>query len=215
MGAFTRTITLCLSLVFFWTIPAQADSKISIVVLLDNSAALRNDLEAEEFKKFLFFHLTELRKRHATKRARINIISINNPRNLWTGTATDLFRNGKEVLKHIPIVKNGCSDLSGAFLQIGLNLQRRPVDRIRVYVFSSLIHTGAPCDGKKIELPQTAPDDLDLSFLADRATSIRFYWVSHLQVKPWLAHMRGSGIGDVVIHDEIETRTILRQGLDQ
>jgi len=186
----------------------------SIQLVVDNSAALQGAEIAESLKRQMSFHVSELRKRSEFKTARVHIISINNPRNLWVGTPVELFRNGAGVPGQIAVVQNGCADVLGALDQLLLNVELERPERVDVYVFSSLIHTGSPCDKVTIELPQPVPKNLDLSKLAKENIRVRFYFVHPLQVRPWAEAIRQAGLKSWSIHDEETTRTILRRGLE-
>jgi hypothetical protein len=185
----------------------------SIQVIVDNSGALQNAGVAEPLKKQLLFHVTELRKSREFKTARVHVISTNNPRNLFVGTPVDFFRNGAGLLSSIATVQNGCADLVGALEQAKLNVELDRPSEIDVYVFSSLIHTGSPCDKVTIELPQQAPKDLDFRWLTAENIRVRFYFVHHLQVKSWLEALRAAGLSAAAIYDEETTRTVLQKGL--
>jgi len=162
---------------------AKSES-ISIQLIIDNSGARQG--AADDPLKRLLFQVSELRKSRHLQNATINIVSQNQPRNLWVGTPGELFRNGREVLGKIAPVVNGCSDLVGALEQVQLNLELQKPSKAYVVGFSSLIHTGAPCEGATIDLPQPAPKNLELSFLAKPSIFVRFMWAHSLQVKPWL-----------------------------
>ena len=185
----------------------------SIQVILDDSAALQESTDAEKFKKQLFHQLTLLRKKRATRDARIDVISVNNPRNRWTGTPTSLFRDGQPVLDLMGTVENGCSDYLGALDQARLNIEQSRAEVVRVYIFGSLIHTGNNCDGVKIELPQPAPNELNASFLSGEDTIVRVFWANHLQVRPWREAMVIAGLHDLVIFDLVSTQSELERGL--
>jgi hypothetical protein len=185
---------------------------ISIQFVVDNSGARQG--AADDPLKRLLFHLSELRKSRHFQNATINIVSQNQPRNLWVGTPMELFRNGREVLGKIVPVVNGCSDLVGALLdQVQLNLEMQKPSKAYVFVFSSLIHTGSPCNEVTIELPQAVPKNLDVTFLAKSEISVRFLWVHSLQVKPWLEAVRKAGLSNAQIMDEETTKRFLQKGL--
>ena len=80
--------------------------------------------------------------------------------------------------------------------------------------FSSLIHSGSPCSDVEIQLPQAPPADLDLSFLASQPIVVRGYWAHHLQQRQWRERLVEAGATDVIIHDEVGTASLLKEGLD-
>jgi len=188
-------------------------NKYLIIVVLDNSAALQGVDLAEGLKKQLLFQVTELRKKSELRQAAVRIVSVNNPRVLWSGTPMELFRNGGALLSRIGVVKNGCADILGALDHVRLIIELEQPVRVDLYVFSSLIHTGSPCDKVSITLPQPAPEQLDLSFLSNEKTRIRFYFVHHLQLRPWHEMLKRIGLKNASIHDEESTRALLQKGL--
>ena len=220
---FNHRLTLILSLC--WVITACADApppSLSIQVVIDNSAVLAQPEQALAQQKRLLFELTQLRKRHDSRHADIQIVSTNYPRNLWVGTPQRLRMEGKTVLEQVAMVENGCSDLRGAFDQVRMNLRRQPAQEVRVFVFASLIDTGAPCGGETvIRLPQAPPAGLDLAFLDERVSTLKFYWAHPLQVKPWFDLLEGQGLTqrantdpfDLGVYDENETPMQLEKGL--
>ncbi len=217
---------MCLSKCFFaavgvtllaWPVDANAarrnnKSSVSIHVLVDNSAALVG-AEAEAFKRRMFLHLTDLRKKRRFKHASIKIVSTNNPRNLMVGSPVDLFRNGASLLSKIAVVEKGCADLVGALEQIKLNMELSPATETYAFIFWAGIHTGTPCDNVSIKLPQATPDDMDLSFLAKDSITVRFFWTHNLQVRPWLDAVRGAGLKNVKVFDEETSKAVLNTGL--
>lgn len=211
-----RTLALCAGLLIATVTTALGAEppRHSIQIVIDNSAALQGVEIAEGLKRQLLFHVTELRKRSEWKFARVHIVSTNNPRNLYVGSPVDLFRNGSPVLSQIATVKNGCSDLLGAFDQVRLNLELEKPQTALVLVFSSLIHTGAPCDRVSITLPQPVPEKLDLAFLKSDGMRLRFFFVHHLQMRPWADFIKKSEVSNATIHDEETTRAILHKGLE-
>lgn len=210
-------VSLCLGLPALATEPPP----VSIQVIVDQSAALQKPEEALRYEKLLLAHIAQLRKRRSTRDADIRLISVNNPRNLWVGTPRRLFLRGQEVLPRLAVVENGCADLQGAFEQVRTNLQLQRAAQVWVYVFSSLIHTGAPCDQTDIYLPQQPPKGLDLGFLGEAVSTLQFFWVHPLQEEPWTAFLQKQGILgrwrqgalEFGLHDEESTKTQLEEGL--
>ncbi len=206
-------ISLLLLAIIFSAFPVHAEEKVSIQVIVDNSAALQNQKEAANAKKRLFFLLSELRKKRGFRNAAVTVISTNNPRTLWKGRPKDVFRNGAELLSKIEPVENGCSDLVGAFGQARDNLAIERPDKKVVIVIGSMIHTGVPCEKKTITLPQDAPRNLDLGFMND--TKLILHWCHALQKSPWVRLLRHQRIEDVELHDEASTLAVLKKGLSE
>lgn len=191
--------------------PALASERVSIHAIVDNSGALQDPEEALVQEKALFHRLTLLRKRPGFRKARITVVSLNDPRTLWTGTPKDLFKNGGTLLPKLDPVSNGCADLVGAFQQVRDNLAMERADKAYVLVFSSLIWTNIPCQGETITLPQEPPQALDLRFLRD--AKVAFYWVNHVQKSAWVRFLRHSRIDNVELHDQASTVAVLAKGL--
>ena len=203
-----KRILIILSLVFVLApSTAQSEEGVSFQVLIDNSAAMQDQEEASQTIRLFMHQLAELRSKSSSRKAAISIISINNPRNLWHGTPRELYRNGKEVLKKIATVENGCSDIAGALEQARMNLESLKASKAYILVFSSLIHTGSPCDDSVITLPQAAPE-LELSFIKEM--DVRFYWVHHLQRKPWMEMLK-KHISSFQMHDQETTKAVLKR----
>lgn len=173
-----------------------------------------NAAEADKFQRQLLFLITELRKRRAYKNAHLNIVSTNNPRNLWYGSPKTLFRNGREVLSKLGVVENGCCDLQKAFETIQLNIDLQQPKKIVVVVWASLIDVPSPCNNATVTLPQPVPE-IDLSFLVNKQTKVRFYWVHHTQLKGWLAAIRDAGLASAKVYDQETTKSVLmKRGLE-
>jgi len=185
----------------------------TIQVVVDNSGTLQHAQEGAQNERQLLYHLAELRKKGAGRDALINVIALNNPRNIFEGTPSQLFKRGAELVPKLNVLKDGCSDFQGAFERVRENVRLSQAREVEVYVFSSLIHTGAPCDNAVIQLPQAAPTELDLSFLKD--AKVRFLWVHHLQKGPWLELLGRAGLRNFRLHDEEATKRVLREGLDE
>lgn len=184
----------------------------TIQVIVDNSGTVQNVEDAKRQERALFWHLTELRKKSKYEDVLINVVSTNNPRNLFVGTPRQLFKHGRELLPKLEVVKNGCSDILGAFHTVKQNILLSRAKEAEVYVFSSLIHA-FPCENVVITLPQDVPAGLDISFLKEAKSKVTFFWVHNLQVRKWLSFLQQSGLEKFALLDEEGTKRILREGL--
>jgi hypothetical protein len=172
---------------------AAAEDKVAIQVLMDDSGTLSSPAQAQEYKLLLFGFLQELRKRRDTQDARIDVISTSLGRSVWVGSPSDLrTARAESLVSAIEAKPDHCNNLPGAFAELDLNLralESQGYSDIRVVVFSSLIHTPAPCAATtKITLPQPPPP-LDLTGIltgTDAVSAIAFQWVNPYQRRPWL-----------------------------
>lgn len=208
-----RKALIILSILLIVSSARAEEGPVSITILMDNSATLLNVADAQEVQRLLLHKLTQLRKKRATKNALVNIVSLNDPRNLFTGTPKRLLRNGASVLPLLGTVRNGCMDLAGALDQMRTNVEMQNPSRVEVFIVSSMIATGAPCEGMTISLPHPMPQDLDLGFLVERKAKVRVYWVHHLQMRPAFDAFRNAGLEDVRLYDEAGSRSALEEGL--
>ncbi len=208
-----RTFIFILTLFILPFVAKAAEGPVSINVLIDNSATLLNVADAQEVQKLLLHQITQLRKKRETRFAVVNIVSLNDPRNLFVGTPKTLLRNARSLLPKLGVVINGCMDLAGAFEQVRTNVENAQAGRVEVYIVSSMIVTGAPCDSMTINLPHPAPKGLDLAFLTERRAKLRGYWVNHLQMRPMLDAFRNAGFSDFRLFDEASTKTVLQESL--
>ncbi len=208
-----RTFIFILTLFILPFVAKAAEGPVSINVLIDNSATLLNVADAQEVQKLLLHQITQLRKKRETRFAVVNIVSLNDPRNLFVGTPKTLLRNARSLLPKLGVVINGCMDLAGAFEQVRTNVENAQAGRVEVYIVSSMIVTGAPCDSMTINLPHPAPKGLDLAFLTERRSKLRGYWVNHLQMRPMLDAFRNAGFSDFRLFDEASSKTVLQESL--
>ena len=208
-----RTFIFILTLFILPFVAKAAEGPVSINVLIDNSATLLNVADAQEVQKLLLHQITQLRKKRETRFAVVNIVSLNDPRNLFVGTPKTLLRNARSLLPKLGVVINGCMDLAGAFEQVRTNVENAQAGRVEVYIVSSMIVTGAPCDSMTINLPHPAPEGMDLAFLTERRSKLRGYWVNHLQMRPMLDAFRQAGFADFRLFDEASSKTVLQESL--
>jgi len=210
-----KIVPICLAALLVLLAGSYASAEqpaFTIQVITDNSGTLQNAEDAKKHEKALFWHLTELRKKRKYKDAIINVVSVNNPRNLFVGTPKQLYRHGQELLPKLQPIRNGCADIAGAFQAVRQNIELSDAKEARLYVFSSLIHA-FPCEDVVITLPQDVPANLDLSFLKNTKSELFFFWVHNLQVGKWLPHLKQAGVKNFQLQDEEGTKRVLREGL--
>jgi len=208
-------ITLIISLTVVSAVSPSiaAEPSRTIQVVVDNSGTFQNVKNAIVQEKTLFWRLVELRKRSGFRNVIINVVSINNPRNLFVGTSHQLWKNGSDLIPKLAVIPNGCADLVAAFEQVKANIEMNRATRADIYVFSSLINTNTPCQNITVNLPQKPPENLDLSFLKDTGSKLTFFWVHSLQVREWHPYLQKAGLDHVRLYDEEGTKRILRERL--
>lgn len=188
--------------------------KTSINLLIDNSATLINADEGQEVVLDLLDQVTRLRKDPEMSDATVNVVVLNDPRNVFHGTPKSLHGQAQAVLPRLSRVVNGCMDFLAGLEQIRMNVDQQRPDRVEIYIVSSMIDTGAPCDDMVVELPFPLPEVIDFSFLDDVEHKVRVLWVHHLQMPYVIAAFQESGLTDYRLYDEATSRTVLREGLD-
>lgn len=210
-----RTLMLALVAMFLVVSGANAATgRISVNLIIDNSATLLAVPGAQENLRKLLYHVTKLWDRRAYRDAVVSLVTLNDPRNLFVGSAKDLRRNIDSVWPETGVVINGCSDHEAAFRQVETNVLSQNAERVEIYMLSSLIHSGQPCDEVIIDLPHPMPDGIDLSFLDGRDAKLRIYWAHHLQIPGGLDLFRRFGLKDFRLYDQATSKTALSEGLN-
>ena len=187
--------TLILSFLLIVSIPAFAQERIALELIIDDSGVLLEAQETHSYKLMLLAHLKALATRRDSANARIEVISTSLGRTVWSGTPLTLRRDPARAQALVEAVKADparCNALPGAFRELQSNLaqlEREGVSEIHIIVFSSLIHTPRPCaDITRITLPQLPPTEGDIpgAFAAStRIRSVSFFWVSPHQKFVW------------------------------
>ena len=193
-----------LILTFFLTlsIPAFAQERIALELLIDDSGVLLDAQEANQYKLMLLAHLKALATKRDSANTRIEVISTSLGRTVWSGTPLSLRRDparAKELVAAVAADPARCNALPGAFRELQSNLaqlEREGVEAVQIIVFSSLIHTPRPCaDVTEITLPQLPPTDGDIpgAFAAStHISSVSFFWVSPHQKFVWEGFLEGA-----------------------
>ena len=187
--------TLILTFLLIVSIPAFAQERIALELLIDDSGVLLDAQEAHSYKLMLLAHLKALATRREGANARIEVISTALGRTVWSGTPLTLRRDparAQELVEAVTADPARCNALPGAFRELQSNLaqlERAGVNEIHIIVFSSLIHTPRPCaDITRITLPQLPPTEGDIPGAFATTAPIRsvsFFWVSPHQKFVW------------------------------
>lgn len=165
-------------------------------LVIENGGVVEDHDEARQTIEYMLGELVQLRRRRATRDARIQIILTANPTEVtWSGTADDLFEQGRAVLDLIAF-RDTCSDLALAWQQVSTTMQITMPDEIRLVVIGPGINAPFPCaDGETtISLPQDVPDDFPLGALALEASQLRLLLVHPDQDDVYLDFFRRSGV---------------------
>lgn len=187
---YTIFLVLCVSPCAFAGQPTT-----TIQIIMDDSGVLIEPAKADSYKIIMLSHIKKLVRKREFARANIDVISSSMGRTIWSGTPSDLKRKPERALALVNAIKavpENCNNLSGAFMELASNLKalrRQGFTRVRVIIFSSLIHTPRPCsDMTKIILPQEPPLEGNINGILMSSKiirSVQFFWVSTHQRKLW------------------------------
>lgn len=175
---------------------ARAEANKLIQIVIDNSATLQNPEEAVKFQAaWMLLFAKELRG-SAGRDAQVHIVTTQNPRTVWEGPAPTLQNSfGLLVQSEIQHVADGCNELGTALDRVKQHISRTPTDDVEIYVFSSLIPTGAPCKDARIVLPQPVPQTIDLrSLVRPELSRLEFMWAEEGQAAVWADYFERSGL---------------------
>ncbi|MEM7492320.1 MAG: hypothetical protein AAF296_03000 [Pseudomonadota bacterium] len=167
-----------------------------IEVIVDNAGTLLN---ADQSKNALIALLGNIsdpyRQRRQYQNAIIHIVTTHNPRSVWRDTPRRLYQSIPELVETLAPVTTGCGDLVEAFERVANNIKRTPAAETKIVVFASLFHTGYPCDGQVLKIPQPLPSDLKTEGLTPEGISeIRFYWADRRQQLTWRKGLEDNGL---------------------
>lgn len=179
-------------------------------IVIDNSPAMMGKSSAEIAQRQLLYWTWKLKRRPATRRTVVGIVSTVNAQTRWQGTPRDLGRDGAAAAGALRIIDKGCPNLLGALDQVRINLTLLRPKQAHVIIFSSLIHA-FPCANQTIKLPQAVPPNLDLSFLKRDGIRVTFLWVHPLQKSGWLAALQKAGLRNFRLLDPAATKALLKQ----
>ncbi len=176
----------------------QAQKTEGIFVLIENGGTIAEEDQAETMNTILnlFQQLTTLSRRKATAKNKIHIVLSALPNRIsWSGTAKQLMEQAEDV-KNLIIFKPSFSDLVMAFEQIETTVNLTQPDTIRLYWVGTTIHvpfqsTNAPVE---VEVPQEVPNNLGLSRLSNRLTTLKIMRVHPDQDQILQAYLASLGI---------------------
>lgn len=193
---------LILSLTLALSMPAFAQDRIAIELVIDESGVLLDAEQAARYKLMLLAHLKALAAKRTGANTKIEVISTSLGRTIWSGTPLTLRRDpvrAQELVEAISADPARCNNLPGAFRELESNLaqlEREGVSEIHIVIFSSLIHTQRPCaDVTEITLPQLPPTEGNIPDAHSGSTNIStvsFFWVSPHQKFVWEGFLEGA-----------------------
>lgn len=190
---------LTITLGFLFTVictNATADSRKLVQIVIDNSGALQNSETGQKIQFAWLQLVARDMQRGAGQNDLVHIVTTHNPRTVWEGRGSTLLRSYKLLVEpEIEQVPDGCNELGAALTRVRQHIARSLADEIEIYVFSSLIPTGAPCDKVRIQLPQPVPATIDLrSLIQPELTRLSFLWVEENQEVVWADFVERSGL---------------------
>lgn len=189
------TLAFCLTLAAIGS-DATAESKKLIQIVIDNSGALQNSETGQRTQSAWLQLISREMQRGAGRNNLVHIVTTHNPRTVWEGRGSALLRSYKLLVEpEIKQVTDGCNELGAALKRVRQHVARNLADEIEIYVFSSLIPTGAPCDKIRIQLPQPVPATIDLrSLIQPELTRLSFLWAEENQEVVWADFIERSGM---------------------
>lgn len=146
-----RPLAAALALPFLLQ-PAQADTLLQVVI--DHSGVLHDEQDSQgktSFNRFVEAFLADLARAHRRDRdtTRVVLISaVEPPHILWSGNATDFYREGlrdRAVAAVVTGTPNGCNNLPVALAEVQANLSLTPAETSVVHVITSGVHSGPGC----------------------------------------------------------------------
>lgn len=187
---------LVLFFVFSGSAFAQSAPPIEVFLIVDNGAGHQFTKESDAVRQGLFRQLVEMGRNKQRRNAKINIITTVRPRIVWAGKPFDIEDHAESIEQKISYDGKGCTDLVGAFQQIDLGLRSTTAKEVWVFIWSSLIDTGRPCDLSSVKLPQSPPSSIDFSGLAANKMIKRIFFlgVHHEQYKTWFPALERVGM---------------------
>jgi hypothetical protein len=176
----------------------QAQKTEGIFVLIENGGTIAEGDQAETMNTILhlFQQLTTLSRRKATAKNKIHIVLSALPNRIsWSGTAKQLMEQAEDV-KNLITFKPSFSDLVMAFEQIETTVNLTQPDTIRLYWVGTTIHVPfqSTNDPVEVEVPQEVPNNLALSRLSSRLTTLKIMRVHPDQDQILQAYLASLGI---------------------
>lgn len=144
------------------------------------------------------------------------VISQYSASNVWVGEPRDITRgrSNQGLQTFLTQKPSGCSDLPPVLRILSDNMEAYEYEELEIVFFSSLVHTGRPCDGVRLPSNLTLPEnfltDLDKFTSQHNTASYSFYWVFDEQdanIREALTDFRRKSSVDVTIKVEAETRS--------
>lgn len=182
--------------------PALADNPPeTIFVLIENGATVQDSQSVTQTTKHLLGQLTQLKRRRATRDARIVIVLSARPNRVaWSGTPGQLLHQAQDVLDLITFRKSP-SDLVLAFDQIRTTQALSQSGTFRLYWIGPAIHV--PYDresGKtiRIEVPQPVPEEIALAEVAKQCDTVRIFNIHPDQDSVYLDYFKKTGLMKLV-----------------
>jgi len=210
-------ITLtCVSL--FWTGASEAESyKRLVQIIVDDTGALQDELDPGSYgtaRDVFSSFLASLSSRYG-RETLVIVTSQYGARNVWSGEARMIRRASQNagLQNFISQPWGGCSDLVRVFRLLEDNIYLYPAQEYEVIFFSSLIHTGDPCQqvnfSAEMELPEEFLTKLK-DFHARYNPTLGFYWVfdnGRSKIREQLVQFSRKNGVNYILKVESETRT--------
>lgn len=219
MSSFKITLAVILMCaVSFASTAAQAETyKRLVQIIVDDTGALQDEVDPgsystarETFSNFV----SGLSSRYG-RDTLVIVTSQYGARNVWSGEARMIRRSSQNqgLQNFIQQSWGGCSDLIRVFQLLEDNIYLYPAEEYEVIFFSSLIHTGDPCEqvnfSAEMELPAEFLTKLK-DFHGRFKPALGFYWVfdnGRSKIREQLVKFSRENSVDYVLKVESETRT--------
>ncbi|MEL6521039.1 MAG: hypothetical protein AAFQ66_08745 [Pseudomonadota bacterium] len=179
--------TLIFGLVALFFSAATAMAKSHIIAIVDTSAFVQDETDAELRHKMLLATFLDNMPRGSV----LSVIDTVSPSVKWHGNAKKAQRELDQLLAIMKPNPRGCADLTRALDHAEMAIQRSESKDIRFLMLSPLVHSGAPCGGT-VKLPQPLPEDAKPErFLNEkRITAWELYAPHELQTLEWFGFLQ-------------------------
>lgn len=204
--------------VFAYNSMAEAQEYDRLVqVIVDDTGALQDELDPQSSsnaRKALQKYLSGLSSQYG-RGTQVIVASQYGARNVWSGDARMIQRSSQNIglQRFLQEQWGGCSDLIRLFRLLEDNIYLYSAEEYEVVFFSSLIHTGDPCEGTNFSAEVKLPDEFLgklKDFHARYEAKLGFYWVfdnGRSKIREQLVTFSRNNDIDYILKVESETRS--------
>lgn len=212
------TITMAFLAVIAISTPSHSQEVANLLqIVVDDTGALqdrKDPTNRSTAKETLFKFLRHISNTYS-RETKVIVISQFGAENIWSGDPREIKRSGRntELVEFVQSNWGGCSDLLRIISLFDENMFLNKAKSHEIIFFSSMIHTGKPCDSSTVSIEQRLPDKFLSSLskiVSSNSVELSFYWVyddSRSSLRSQLVNfIRDNGIkGNIKV--EAETRS--------